>query len=93
MEDLATIFDRIRILYKKHGDSGGQRKLITKNKHSDDLATQFDTRLSEVMARLSKVFKDPIMTMSHKHMEIDRAKFQLYEFCQTTCNKFLTQRR
>ena len=45
------------------------------------------------MQRLSKVFNDSLMTGSQRHIEIDRAKYGLYEFCQSVCTKFLTHWR
>ncbi len=52
LEDLANIFDRIRVLFKKKSSSNHPlpKKLILKNVGpTDDLAVQFDQKLTDIM--------------------------------------------
>ena len=65
LEEIANIFDRIRILAKKKDDQfqPPPQKLIAKCPVKiDDLAKQFDVRLSEVMLTLSQKLRDELLT-------------------------------
>jgi hypothetical protein len=60
---MATIFDKIRLIYKKRDSeqTPQPKKLIAKSvivNKIDDLAVEFDNKLSEVMLSLSKLLKD-----------------------------------
>ena len=57
LEDVAAIFDRIRVLFRKKEDSilPPPKKLIAKNPGKvDDLALEFDKKLTDIMVSLSK---------------------------------------
>lgn len=62
LEEMASIFDKIRLIYKKRDNDSTPhpKKLIAKNivNKIDDLAVEFDNKLSEVMLSLSKLLKD-----------------------------------
>lgn len=67
LEDLAAVFDRVRILYKKKdvGNAPQPKKLIAKNPGKiDELAVEFDKKLTEIMQKLSSVLKDELITAS-----------------------------
>jgi hypothetical protein len=97
LEDIATVFDRVRLLYtnkEKLGYSAlGQpksKKLINKaalqaeRNLLDQLAVEFDALLTQVMMNLSTSLKDPTMTDSRKWAEIEACKLQLLHFCSET---------
>lgn len=78
---MATIFDKIRLLYKKRDIevTPQPKKLIAKSivNKIDDLAVEFDNKLSETMLSLSKVLKDRTTSNSQKWAEIEKVKFKL----------------
>ena len=90
---MASIFDKIRLIYKKRdNDSTPQpKKLIAKSivNKIDDLAVEFDSKLSQVMLSLSKVLKDKTSSNSQKWAEIEKAKFNLQSYVIETAIKFL----
>jgi len=52
LEDLAAVFDRVRILYKKKdvANAPQPKKLIAKNPGKiDELAVEFDKKLTDIM--------------------------------------------
>lgn len=67
LEDLAAVFDRVRILHKKKEtkDAPQPKKLIAKNPGKiDELAVEFDKKLTDIMQKLSTVLKDELITTS-----------------------------
>ena len=64
LEDIAAIFDKIRALYKKKEEPVGSAKLIKKRTTQDNLATEFDKKLTDIMYNLSKHLKDNILSDS-----------------------------
>lgn len=107
LEDIANIFDRIRVLYKKKDDSGTQpaqqvnarsKKLIAKchtqlKKDLDPLALEFDARLTHIMQDLSKQLRNPVYSDTQKWNCIERSKFELYNYCNETATQFLTKNK
>ena len=67
LEDLAKIYDRLRVLYRKKEDQilPPPKKLIAKGMGKvDDLAIEFDQKLTSIMISLSGVLQDPLVTTS-----------------------------
>jgi hypothetical protein len=96
LEDLASIFDRIRVLYRKKEDQilPPPKKLIAKGTGKvDDLAIEFDQKLTSIMITLSGVLQDPVVTSSQKLAEIEKSKFLLYNFCCETIVKYLAKHK
>ena len=92
LEDVADIFDRIRLMYKKKEDSlhPPPKKLIAKYTGKiDDLAVEFDKRLTDIMLRLSKSMQDPLITSSQKCAEIEKSKFLLLNYCNEKSIRFI----
>ena len=92
LEDVAGIFDRIRVLYRKKEDSilPPPKKLIAKNPGKvDDLAIEFDKKLTDIMVSLSVALQERLVTTSQKWAEIEKGKFVLYNFCCETVIKYL----
>lgn len=92
LEDIGNIFDRIRVLHKKKSEQSGQnsKKFIVKtNSKVDELALEFDKKLSEVMLTLSTHLKDNLITNSQKRSEIEKSKYELWNYCQDTTLKIL----
>lgn len=93
LEEMASIFDKIRLIYKKRvSDQTPQpKKLIAKSvvNKIDDLAVEFDKKLSQVMLALSKVLKDQSCSNSQKWAEIEKVKFDLQSYVLETAIKFL----
>lgn len=90
---MATIFDKIRLLYKKRDIevTPQPKKLIAKSivNKIDDLAVEFDNKLSETMLSLSKVLKDRTTSNSQKWAEIEKVKFKLQAYVCENAIKFL----
>jgi hypothetical protein len=79
-------------LYKKRDDlqAPPPKKLIAKNPGKvDDLAVEFDKKLTNIMIKLSGVLKDPLASASQKWAEIEKSKYSLYNFSSETCIQFL----
>ena len=96
LEDLASIVDKIRILHKKKEDSiqPPPKKLIAKCPPKvDEIAKEFDVKLSATMMSLSEKLRDPLLTNPQKWAEIEKCKFDLYLFCSTTATQFLTKHK
>lgn len=96
LEDLAGIFDRLRVLYRKKEDSilPPPKKLIAKNPGKvDDLAIEFDKKLTDIMISLSTILQDSLVTTSQKWAEIEKGKFLLYNFCCETIGKYLAKHK
>ena len=96
LEDLANIFDRLRVLYRKKEDQilPPPKKLIAKGMGKvDDLAIEFDQKLTSIMISLSGVLQDPLVTTSQKRAEIEKSKFLLYNYCCETIVKYLAKHR
>lgn len=68
LEEVAAIFDKVRHLFRRRDEANQGRRLISKAQMNklDDLASQFDFRLTEVMMKLSKVLKDELVSNSQK---------------------------
>lgn len=45
---------------------------------------EFDKKLSEVMLNLANHLRDSLLTNSQKKIEIEKSKYQLWNFCQET---------
>jgi phage gp36-like protein len=97
LEEMAATFDKIRLLNKKRDD--GQtpipKKLITKSivNKVDELAVEFDTKLTDTMLTLSKSLKDQALSNSQKWAEIEKCKFKLQSFCCETAIRFLQKEK
>jgi hypothetical protein len=84
------------VLYRKKEDSilPPPKKLIAKNPGKvDDLAIEFDKKLTDIMISLSTILQDTLVTTSQKWAEIEKGKFLLYNFCCETIVKYLAKHR
>jgi excinuclease UvrABC ATPase subunit len=92
---MASIFDKIRLIYKKRvtDQTPQPKKLIAKSivNKIDDLAVEFDNKLSQVMLALSKVLKEQTSSTSQKWAEIEKVKFNLQSYVIETAIKFLSK--
>lgn len=90
---MASIFDKIRLIYKRREDTTTPqpKKLIAKSivNKIDDLAVEFDKKLTDVMIQLSKILKNQAISSSQKWGEIEKAKFKLQSYCCETAVKLL----
>lgn len=96
LEDLAGIVDRIRVLYKKKDDSlqPPPKKLIAKCPAKiDEIAKEFDEKLSATMLSLSASLRDSLLTNPQKWAQIEKCKFDLYIFCSSTAAQFLVKHK
>ena len=69
------------------------KKLIAKSisRQVDDLALEFDKKLTQVMINLSKFLKDKANSNTQKWAEIEKSKFKLQSYCCDTAVKFMTK--
>lgn len=96
LEDIANIFDRIRVLAKKKDDQfqPPPKKLIAKCPPKiDDLAKQFDVRLSEVMLSLSQKLRDDLLTSTQKWVQIENSKLELFIYCSDTASSIIQKNK
>lgn len=78
LEDIGNIFDRIRVLHKKKSEQNnlnGKKFIVKSNSKVDELALEFDKKLSEVMLNLANHLKDSLITNSQKRSEIEKSKY------------------
>ena len=92
LEDIGNVFDRIRVLHKKKSEQNnmnGKKFIVKSNSKVDELALDFDRKLSEVMLYLASNLKDTLTTKSQKRSEIEKSKYLLWNYCQETTLKIL----
>lgn len=83
-------------MFRKKEDSilPPPKKLIAKNPGKvDDLAIEFDRKLTEIMVSLSAALKEKLVTTSQKWAEIEKGKYVLYDFCCETIIKYIAKHK
>ena len=72
------------------------KKLIAKGIATvklDEMALEFDRKLSQLMLKLSATLKDDVLSESQKWSEIEKSKFLLYSYSQECIIKFINKHK